>query len=117
MKRKSREIPSWRYAGDKLVGPSPVPPVPSVTSIHAGEFGAGPLHRVAQVDQERSVVTLGLDRLPHPWHEDTFERSFMVRDWQGAGWYAVYRRQGRRFELDRVWADSWAWQAGAYLIA
>ena len=103
--------PSWRYVDETLLGPSPVPPVPAVTSIHAGEFSADPVHRVAQVDQERGVVTLGVDRLPHPWHEEAVDRPFRLASWRGAGWYAVYRRRGRRFELSRVWADGWAWQA------
>lgn len=109
MPKRARSPPTWSYVAGVLCGPSPVPPVPPVVSVHAGEFGASAAHGVAEVDQERGVVRLGGRTLPHPWHEDACEQSFWIRDWQGDGWYARYHRQGGRFLLTSVHVDAWAW--------
>ena len=113
MSKRGRELdvcpPLWEYRDGRLHGPSPIPPVPPVTEIHGGEFGAGPDHDVAEVDQELCTVSLGRGFVPHPWHEDREEHSFRLRDWKGIGWYSRYRRKpgSRRFSLTHVWADTW----------
>ena len=111
MPKRAREPPEWLYNAStgKLEGPEPVPAVPPVTSIHGGELGATADHDVAEVDQELRVVALGKGFVPHPWHEDRVERPFHLSGWEkGMGWYARFRRCGRRFELTHVWADGWA---------
>lgn len=114
MRKRTREAPAppeWEYdeESQSLRGPAPAPPLPPVTSIHAGELGALPEHDVAEVDQELRVVVLGRGFVPHPWHEDRVEHPFHLHGWEKRmGWYARYRRRGRRFYLTHVWADGWA---------
>lgn len=110
MPKREREAPMWVYeSGGTLSGPDPVPAVPPITSIHAGELGASAEHDVAEVDQELRIVALGTGFVPHPWHEDRVEKPFSLSGWEkGMGWYARYRRRGRRFYLTHVWADGWA---------
>ena len=109
MPKRGRESPEWVYESGALSGPEPVPPVPPITSIHGGELGASAEHDVAEVDQELRVVVLGTGFVPHPWHEDRVEHPFYLSGWsKNLGWYARYRRRGRKFYLTHVWADSWA---------
>lgn len=109
MVKRGRASPSWLYVDGVLCGPAPLPRVPPVVSVHAGEFGAHASHCVAEVDQERCVVRLGDRVLPHSWDDSAMERSFWLRDWYGDGWYARYRRVGSRFVLSSVHVDGWAW--------
>ena len=100
----------WEYKEGKLQ-PAPAPALP-FTSIHATDLGASPWHNVALVDVERDMVVLAASVLPHPWNEGNVESSLRVRDWGGPGWYATYRRAGRKFELQSVAADKWVFKGG-----
>ena len=100
---------SWRYVDGTLVGPSPAPPVPPVVSIHGAELGASAADTWAEVDQELRCVRVARVPTPHAsWVLEPAHRYYL-RGWQGAGWYAQYRRVGsRRFLLASVSADAWA---------
>jgi len=93
----------WQYVDGALQGPSPIPPVP-VLSIHGADLCASPHHCVAEVDQELRQVVLGASAA-NAWSDKCAVHRFSLGEWQCAGWYAVYRRRGRRFHLESVHVD------------
>ena len=86
-----------------------MPPVPPVLSIHGAELGASPQDTWAEVDQERRCVTTARSPTACPSWLELSESMYYLRGWQGAGWYAQYRRTAgsRRFTLASVSADAW----------
>ena len=99
----------WHYVDGVLVGPAPVPPVPAVVSIHGAELGASSQDTWAEVDQERRCVTTARGPTSCSSWLELPESPYYLHGWQGAGWYAQYRRVtgSRRFSLVSVSADAW----------